>query len=124
MSFSHGRNVASSNRVARSLVFNFASGETDSTETISLDAGVFGTILVEADSDLIGKTLQVVAVANASSIDPHPDTELLSTAKTLAAGANALSSYEVVEVGAAARVKLQLGSSVSEDSKLWLLWKS
>lgn len=124
MSFSHGRNVASSNRIARSLVFNFASGETDSTEVISLDAGVFGTVLVEDDSDLVGKDLQFVAVASVSATDPHPDTSLLSTAKTLVAGANALSGEEITEVGAASRVQLQLSSSVSEDSKLWLLWKS
>ncbi len=108
-------------RYRREHKFTWANGDTDSA-AIELGGGCFGTLLVPSGSALIGKTLQFVAVSDGSSA--HADTPLLSTAKTLAAGANALSADEIAEVGAIGRCILRLSSAVNAASFATLLWKS
>ncbi|QDV22917.1 hypothetical protein [Aureliella helgolandensis] len=104
------------------LVFRFADTQTDSN-TQDVHLGAFGTILVPEESDLIGKELQIVAVPrkHAGRFEP---TELLSTPKTLVAGANPLTVDDLVECGAAGRVLMRVNSAVDADSNLVLLWKS
>lgn len=104
----------------------FASGATLS-QKCDLREGCFGTIIVPAGSAAIGKTLQFLATEGetmVSSTKTLPDTGLLTTAKTLAAGANPLSSDEIREVGAAGWVKFQVNSAVGSAATIYLLWKS
>lgn len=110
-------------RRSNTLTFFFASGATESN-AIDLDRGAFGTIIVASGSDAIGKTLQFVAMPEHGVSNPFPETDLLTSAKTLSAGANPISSDELTQVGASRRTKLKLNSSVSEDTFVWLLWKS
>jgi hypothetical protein len=106
------------------IPIKFASGATLSTEVHNLSNGCHGTILVPSGSDAIGKTLQFVATKNPQSRSADfADTDLLSTAKTLAAGANALTVEELTEVGAAQYVKFKLGTAAGADISLVLLWK-
>lgn len=110
-------------RHASAILITFLDGETDSN-TVQLANGCFGTFIVPTGSDAIAKTLQAVAIADEDQVStPHPDTALLSTAKTLAAGANALSADEVREMGAARNVIFRLSAVVTEDTNIWLYWK-
>lgn len=93
------------------------------TESTDLGAGCFGTIIVPADSDLIGKELNFVAVSREIPAR-FAETDLLSTPITLAAGANPLSADAIRECGAVSKCRLKINSSVDADSPLVLLWKS
>jgi hypothetical protein len=114
--------MSDNSRVAREIAVLFEDGETDS-QGIDLRGGAFGTIIVPAGSNLIGKDLQFVAV---SQSDPaaFAATELFATPITLAAGANALTVDQIRECGAASVCLLQVDSAVSGDCPCVLLWKS
>lgn len=103
------------------IKFTIPAGGTQS-ETLNLEAGCFGTLLVPTGSALIGKTLQFVAVPIVAG--KFAETELLSTPVTLAAGANALTADQIRECGAVSGCRLKINSSVVADSPLVLLWKS
>lgn len=106
--------------------FKVPTGATES-DVVNLGGGCFGTLIVRPGSDAIGKALQFIAVdQDAPSTSPwyFPDTELLGAAKTLAAGANAISSSEINEIGGATSVKIKLDSEVASDTHIILLWKS
>lgn len=103
------------------IPFTFAAGGTQS-QMINIEQGCFGTFLVPAGSELIGKTLQVVAVARTPG--KFADTDLLSTPITLLAGANALSADQIREVGAVQCCRLKINSAVTNEASLVLLWKS
>lgn len=107
-------------RESQEIVIDFANAATLS-KVHRLARGAAGTILVPAGSDAIGKTLQVVATTDTGIFE---DTDLLSTAKTLAAGANAFTADELLEMAAANDVKFKLNSAVSEATRIVLLWKS
>lgn len=113
--------MSQQNRNGFEIPFTFAAGATE-TDAINIEQGCFGTILVPAGSLLIGKTLQFVAVPKTAG--DFAETALLSTAKTLAAGANALTADEIREVGAIGQCRLRINSSVASESPLVLLWKS
>lgn len=114
-------------RFNRQLVFNFASGAQVSTNSQDLSGGAFGTLL--CPSAVNTKTVQfraqvaagtIITAATAAALN---DTDLLTTAKTLATGKNALTADEIREVGAAGSVKLYLNSTVASDCQIILLWK-
>ena len=107
-------------RISQELEFTFLDTETVSNAKLA-QAGCFGVILVPAGSDLIGKDLQFLAHSPDAL---YADTSLLSTAKTLAAGANPLTADEVAEVGAVKYLKLSVNSAVDGDATCVLLWKS
>lgn len=104
-------------RIQSEHVFTWASS-TDSNE-IELGGGAFGTLIVPTGSDLIGETLNFVAVSAGSNFT---SVALLATGKTLVAGANALTAAELAEVGAVGRCLLRIGTSVTATATL--LWKS
>lgn len=104
-------------------VFTWDDGETDSNE-VELGAGAFGTLIVEAGSDLIGKTVQFFAVSANRDSPNFTSVGLLSTAITLGVGSNALTAEEITEVGAIGRCCLVVNSAVSGDQSLVILWKS
>lgn len=103
-------------RTQREHVFSWAAA-TDSNE-VELGGGAFGTLLVPTGSALIGKELQFVAVSSNAN---YTATALLTTAKTLVAGANALTAAEIAEVGAVGRCLLRINSSATGTATL--LWK-
>ena len=106
------------------IVIKIAEGQTTSSDIYNLTRGCFGTIIVPVGSDADGKTLQLVATKNPQGRSAEiPDTDLLSTAKTINEGANAFTQDELTEVGAAQYVKFKLGSAASADVTLFLLWK-
>ena len=114
--------MSQQSRAGLEIKFTFLDGETE-TDAVNIEQGAWGTILVPTGSDLIGKTLQFVAVPQA---DPtkFAETGLLSTPKALAAGANPLTTDEIREVGAISNCRLQVNSAVSGDASLVLLWKA
>jgi hypothetical protein len=109
------------NRVGREIKFTFLSGATTS-ESVDLQQGCFGTLIVPSGSALIGKTLQFVAVPGV--VGKFAETDMLSTPITLAAGANALTADQIRECGAVSGCRLKINSSVGAESSLVLLWKS
>lgn len=111
-------------RSANSLMFLFEAGETESQRIFPMDRGCFGTIICEPGSDAVGKSLQFVAIADHQDQNPYPDTELLEAPKLLVAGANAITSDEITQVGAAKQTRLRLDSAVASETKIWVLWKS
>lgn len=103
------------------------SNGSNTSQVCDLREGVFGTIIVPSGSDAIGKTIQFIATEGElikPSSKSMPDTALLATPKTLAAGSNPLTSDEIAQVGAAGYVKFQLGSNAGSDVVLYLLWKA
>lgn len=104
------------------IPFEIADGQTE-TDSLNIEGGCFGTLIVPAGSSLIGKTLQFVAVSQHTPAR-FAATELFSTPITLAAGANPLSSDQIREAGACSRVKLRVNTAVTGDSPFVLLWKS
>lgn len=112
-----------SNRDSSEVQFSFLAGQTDSSVDIDLSGGCFGSFIVPTGSELIGKTLQIVAVSRAQAAKFSP-TELLSTPITLAAGANALSQDQIREAGAVSKCRLRINSAVVSAASLVLLWKS
>lgn len=105
------------------IVFNFANGATESTETIDVQHGCFGTVIVDAGSPLIGKTLQFIAVSG-STPQNFAAAELLSSGIVLAAGANALTQDHIREAGAVSSLKLRVDSAVGSAGSCVLLWKA
>lgn len=104
----------------------FASG-TATSQVCDLREGCLGTIIVPAGSAVIGKTLQFVAVEGETLVAEGksiPSTPLFTTPKTLAAGANPLTSDEMREAGAAGATRFQLDSTVASNAIVFLLWKS
>lgn len=93
------------------------SGGTDSNE-VELGSGAWGTLLVPTGSELIGRTLQFVAVSSLGLYQPTP---LLATAKTLVVGANPLTQEEGAAVGGVGRCLLRLNSNTT--GRAVLLWK-
>lgn len=104
----------------------FADGATLS-QICDLRGGCFGTIIVPSGSSAIAKTLQFVAVEG-EEIRPTgktlPSTDLLTAAKTLAAGANPMTSDEIREAGAIGYARLKLSAAVAGNTVIYLLWKS
>ena len=111
------------NRSARTFTVIFPAGATDSN-LIVLDLGYFGNFIVNTGSEAVAKTIQVVAVADDKMVTKHNDTTLLTTPKTLAAGANALSTTETNELAAAQLVRFRLSAAVTAATTIWLMWKS
>ena len=106
--------------------FDFANGATLSTNTVDLSEGAGGTILLPVGSAADGFTLQFMAIDDQRkpAALQHADTGMLSTAKTLAIGFNALTAAETLEVSAAKTVQLKLGSAAGAAATIWLYWKS
>lgn len=102
-------------RSQREHAFSWAAA-TDSN-TIDLRGGCFGSLLVPSGSPLIGNTIQFVAVG--TNFAPTP---LLSTPKTIVAGANPLTVDDIAEVGAVGSCLLRCSASVTATATL--LWKS
>lgn len=109
-------------RISNAFKFVFEAGETESHKPLNLGNGCFGTLIVESGSEAIGKDLQFVATPGRG--EAYPETELLEVPKELAEGANAITSDEITQVGAAKSVKLRLDSAVVNETTIWLLWKS
>lgn len=103
------------------IPFDFAAGASLS-QSIDIQQGCFGTFIVPAGSELIGKTLQVVALPRVAG--RFAPTDLLATPITLVAGANPLSADQIREVGAVQNCRLKLNSAVTNAASLVLLWKS
>lgn len=114
--------MSSTRRQGLEHVFRFDSGATTS-QTVDLEGGAFGTIIVPAGSVLIGKTAQFVGVSRHTPA-LFADTDLLSTPVTLLAGANALTADQIREAGAATRCRLKVNSAVGSDASCALLWKA
>jgi hypothetical protein len=108
-------------RTGFEIPFTWAAGATDS-DMINIEAGCYGTLLVPAGSELIGKTLQFVAVPQTAG--KYAETPLLTTPITLVAGANPLSADAIREAGAISCARLRLNSAVVGAAGLVLLWKS
>lgn len=108
-------------RSGHEIKFTFPASGTE-TDAINIEQGAFGTLIVPAGSELIGKTLQFVAVPQTAG--KFAETALLTTAKTLAAGANPLTTDEIREVGAVSNCRLRINSSVTAAASLVLLWKA
>lgn len=106
---------------------DFANGATTS-QIVDLRGGCFGTFIIPTGSSVIGKTIQFTAVESESLRTANkvmPDTDLLTTPKTIsAAGPLALTSDEIAEAGVAGFVKFKLNSSVSGAATIYLMWKS
>lgn len=113
--------MSQQSRAGLEIQFTILDGETES-EAINIEQGAFGTIIVPTGSSLIAKTLQFVAVPQTAG--KYAETPLLSTPKTLAAGANALTADEIREVGAISTCRMRVNTAVSGDSPLVLLWKA
>lgn len=109
------------NRDAREIEFTFEANAATS-DTIDLEQGCFGTLLVPAGSQLIGRQLNFVAVASVAG--RYADTPLLATPKTLVAGANPLTADEIAQVGAIQRCRLSINTAVTTLSRCCLLWKA
>lgn len=107
-------------RFAEEFVFNWADGQTLS-EAHLVTGGAFGTVIVPAGSDLIGKALQFVAHSPSGK---YSDADLLSTPLTLVAGSNPLIGDAIAEAGAVGHLKLKVDSAVSGAQSAVLLWKS
>ncbi|GIW89615.1 MAG: hypothetical protein KatS3mg109_0047 [Pirellulaceae bacterium] len=98
----------------------FPAGETDS-QRFSLALGVFGSLIVDPGSELVGKSVNVVAVSRRGNFQP---TSMLSEPKVLQAGNNFFTRDELLEIGAAELVFFRLDSAVGSDSRATLLWKA
>lgn len=112
--------MAGSERIGSHHVATFPAGGSESN-VLDLRAGCFGALLVPSGSELIGKTLQVLAHFPAGEL---ADTELLSAEKTLAAGNNHFSADELTQLAAVGFAKLRLNSAVAAEATAVLLWKS
>lgn len=113
-----------SERHANTFLIQFAADSTDCTTPVNLDKGYLGTFIVPTGSDAIAKTIQFIAMPEEDAVTEHPETALLSTPKTLAAGANAMSATETAQAGSARKVLFRLSAAVSSDTNIWLYWKS
>ena len=109
-------------RRQRELEFTFSAGATASTGQVDLENGCFGSLLVPTGSDLIGKTLQIVA--HPSTTGKYAATNLLGTPKLLAAGNNAFTDAELLSIAGAGLVSFLVNSAVTNASSCVLLWKS
>ena len=114
-------------RLLSTVRIEFPSGSALS-HVIDLKDGAFGTFIIPTGSPVVGKTIQFVAVES-EDMPPAgkilPDTDLLSSPKSIAAaGASALTSTEVNQVGAAGKVRFKLDSAVGSAATIFLLWKS
>jgi hypothetical protein len=103
-------------RTQREHLFIWTGG-TDSNE-MELGGGAWGTLLVPSGSDLIGETVQFMAVSSLGLFQP---TALLTEPKLLAAGANPLTCEEQREAGSVGRCFLRCSSSSTDTAVL--LWK-
>lgn len=113
-----------SERYSNVIPITWNNGDTVS-DIANLTRGAFGTFIVPTGSAAVAKTLQFVATKNPQSRgQDFPDTDLLTTPKTLVAGANALNSDEISEVGAAQYVRFKLDTAVNADTVIYLLWKN
>ena len=114
-------------RNAQRIAIVINAGQTNSPP-IDIGEGAFGIFVVPPGSDLIGKTLQIVATDDPlvqGSTVVMPDTPLLSTPKTVAAaGAVALTSTDISECGGAKWVRFRVNAAVAVDTLFFLLWKS
>ena len=119
------------NRKWQQIVINWANGATDSSQ-VFLGGGCFGTLIVP--SSLNGVTLQVKTDLNDSQFitgvtngittkASYDGVSLLSSVKTLATGANAFTSDEIRQLGAAGPVKFVLGGAVGSATQAVLWWK-
>lgn len=109
------------NRNGIELVFTFQAGSTTS-DAVDIERGCFGTFIVPSGSQLIAKTLQIIAVPSVDGM--FSETPLLTTPMSLVEGANPFSSVHIREAGAVAKCRLSISASVSVLSKIVLLWKS
>jgi hypothetical protein len=112
-------------RVANTIPITFRNGQTVSGIQGLHRGGSFGTFIVPVGSDAIGKTIQFVATRESADRGaPIPDADMLSAAKSLSAGANPLTQAEIYQVGAANYCKFKLNAPVTQDTTIYLLWKS
>lgn len=113
-----------SERYSNVIPITWQNGDTVSP-VANLSRGAFGTFIIPSGSAAAGKTIQFVATKNPQERSAEiPDTDLLSAAKSLSAGANALTSDEIREAGAAQYVKFKLNSAVNANTTIYLLWKN
>ena len=108
-------------RTGNAHVLLFRSGETESN-ILNLSQGVTGAFIVPPGSPAIGRTIQFVEVG--PDYMDFPETNLLSTPKTLVAGHNPLTAAELERVSMATRCRFVLGSAAPSDLTIHLLWKS
>lgn len=105
----------------------FAAGA-DTSQIVDLRNGALGTFIVPAGSEVITKTIQFIATESEAFRPPTskvmPDTNLLATPKTLAAGSNPLTNAEIAEMGSVGYAKLKLNSTVTAATVIFLMWKS
>lgn len=103
----------------------FAANSTTS-DRIDVRLGAFGLLVVPTGSDVVGKTIQVVATEgdDSAGVNAMPDADLLTTPKTATAGAMSFTSDEILQIAAAGFIKLKLNSAVTNASTIFLLWKS
>jgi|694.fasta_scaffold00460_65 hypothetical protein len=114
-------------RTHQVIPISFKNGESVSGR-IDLRSGAFGTFLIPTSSPVIGKAIQITAVAGdppQSASATFPETDLLSAAKNVAAaGAVSLTSSEIAEVAAVGHAKIKLSGTVNADCVIFLMWKS
>jgi hypothetical protein len=114
-------------RTHQVIPISFKSGELLSGR-IDLRSGAFGTFLIPSGSPVIGKTIQIVAVAGDPPLSISnllPETDLLTTPKSVsAAGAVSLTSSEIAQVAAVGHAKIKLSGTVNADCVIFLMWKS
>jgi len=113
-------------RQHQQYIFNFANGATTSTNQHNLGSIAFGTLLVP--SDFNAKTCNFVTAItgtpNADGLTTPSDFNtktLLSAAKTLATGSNALTSDEIRELMPAGPVKMTISAAATgaQQAVLW-----
>lgn len=107
-------------RTAQEHLFVWDDGQAVSRGSRSLATGAFGTLLVPAGSDLIGKAMNVVAH---SPDGRYADTGLLATPKVLAVGPNHFTHAEIAEIGAVRNARISVSAPVTGEQSAVLLWK-
>jgi hypothetical protein len=105
----------------------FAAGS-DTSQVVDLRSGAIGSFIIPTGSEVITKTIQFMATEGEAFRPPTskvmPDTAMLATPKTLAAGCNPLTSAEIAEIGSVGYAKLKLNSTVTATTVIFLMWKS
>lgn len=108
-------------------VFKFANGTAVSSNSVSLEAGAFGTLL--CTSAVNGKDCNFETVVVGTELEPLVTTpadfagiELLAQDKPLATGANPFDADEALQLAAGGVVKMTLDSNVSADTEVVLIW--
>lgn len=90
---------------------------------VDLREGAVGLLIIPSGSEVVGKTIQVVATQGDDYI-PIPDTDVLETPKSVAAaGAIAFSEVEIARIASLGYAKFKLNEAVTNNTTFYLLWK-